>query len=90
VTSTKNGGATELVEQYDVAADSKRRISLRGARWKHYHVKAFANGTFVLEPRVLVAPDQISARTLRMIEKSVANLKKGRASKPIDLSLFQD
>jgi hypothetical protein len=42
----------------------------------------------LLEPRVLVAPEAIPARTLRMLDKSVASLKKGKASAPIDLSAF--
>ena len=78
----------EVVDAFDVAADSKRRISLRGAKWKHYHVKAFANGAFLLEPRVLVSPNEVSKRTLKMVEKSIANLQKGKASAPIDLSRF--
>jgi hypothetical protein len=77
-----------VVENYDVAADAKKRISLRNAKTKYFHVKAFSNGCFLLEPRVLVSPQDISARSLKMLEKSVANLKKGLASAPIDLSAF--
>jgi len=47
-----------------------------------------SNGSFLLEPRVLVAPDKIPARTRKMLESSVASLKRGKASAPIDLSLF--
>lgn len=77
-----------IVEDYDVAADAKKRISLRRARTKYFHVKAFSNGCYLLEPRVLVSPRAISARSLKMLDKSVANLKKGLASSPIDLSAF--
>jgi hypothetical protein len=77
-----------VVEDYDVAADAKRRISLRSAKTKYFHVKALSNGCFYLEPRVLVSPQAISARSLKMLDKSVANLKKGLASAPIDLSAF--
>jgi hypothetical protein len=73
-----------VIEDYDVAADAKRRISLRHAKTKYFHVKAFSNGAYFLEPRVLVPPHMISARTMKMIEQSAANLKKGRASAPID------
>ena len=77
-----------VVEQYDVAADAKKRINLRNAKTKYFHVKALSNGAYVLEPRVLVSPAAISARYLRTLDKSVANLKKGVASAPIDLSAF--
>jgi hypothetical protein len=77
-----------VVEDYDVAADAKKRISLRKAKTKYFHVKALSNGCFYLEPRVLVPPQAISARSLKMLDRSVANLKKGLASAPIDLSAF--
>jgi hypothetical protein len=77
-----------IVEAYDVAADAKKRISLRRARTKYFHVKALSNGCYLLEPRVLVSPRAISARSLKMLDRSVANLKKGLASAPIDLSAF--
>lgn len=77
-----------VVEDYDVAADAKKRISLRGARTKYFHVKAFSNGCYLLEPRVLVPPQAISTRSLKMLDKSVVNLRKGLASTPIDLTAF--
>ena len=77
-----------VLEDYDVAADAKKRISLRRARTKYFHVKALSNGCYWLEPRVLVSPRAISARSLKMLDQSVANLKKGLASAPIDLSAF--
>jgi hypothetical protein len=77
-----------VVEDYDVAADAKKRISLRNAQTKYFHVKALSNGCYVLEPRILVPPHMISVRSLKMLDKSVANLKKGLASPPIDLAAF--
>ncbi len=85
----KKHGPT-VVEQYDVAADAKKRISLRKARTKYFHVKAMSNGSFLLEPRVLVSPQSISARSLKMLDKAAANLKKGLASAPIDLTAFTE
>ena len=79
-----------VVDRYDVAADEKRRISLRGAKTKYFHVKALSDGSYLLEPRVLVPPHAISSRSLKMMEKSVSSLKKGRASTPVDLSAFLD
>jgi hypothetical protein len=37
----------------------------------------------------LVPPEAIPARSLRMLDKSAANLKNGLASAPIDLSAFE-
>ena len=85
---SRSKSSVTIVERYDVAADTKKRINLRNARTKYFHVKALSNGSYLLEPRVLVPPQAISARTLKMLDKSVAHLKKGKASEPIDLSVF--
>jgi hypothetical protein len=77
-----------ILRHYDIAADAKNRISLRGAKAKYFHVKALSNGSYMLEPRVLVSPEAIPARTLKMLDRSVAQLKRGKASAPIDLSSF--
>ena len=69
-----------VVENYDVAADAKKRIGLRNAKTKYFHVKALSNGCFLLEPRVLVSPQAISSRSLKRLDKSVASLKRGLAS----------
>ena len=74
-----------VVRNYDISADAKSRISLRGARTKYFHVTALSNGSFVLEPRVLVAPEAISPRTLKTLKSSAAALRKGKASVPVKL-----
>ena len=84
----KRTSGITVVEHYDVAADAKKRISLRNAKTKYFHVKALSNGCYVLEPRLLVPPGALSARTLKMLDQSVANLKQGTASPPIDLTPF--
>lgn len=84
----ETSGRVSVVQDYDVAADAKNRISLRGAKTKYFHVKALSNGGYILEPRVLVPPEAIPARTLKMLDRSVSALKKGKASAPIDLSAF--
>ena len=86
IASPRNG--ITIVEQYDTSADTKKRISLRGAQAKYFHVKALSNGSYLLEPRVLVPRNAVPARTLKMLEQSVANLKKGKISAPIDLTAF--
>jgi hypothetical protein len=84
--ATKMRPKVTVVDDYHVAADAKKRINLRNAKTKYFHVKALSNGAYLLEPRVLVPPEAISARTMKMIEQSAANLKKGRASAPIDFA----
>ena len=85
---SKTKAGVKIIEDYDIAADAKKRISLRGAKTKYFHVSALSNGAYLLEPRVLVPPRAVSARSLKMLERSLANLKKGLASPPIDLSQF--
>jgi hypothetical protein len=84
----KSRARLTVLEKYDVAADAKKRISLRNAKTKYFHVQALSNGSYLLEPRVLVSPQAISARTLKTLEKSAASLKKGMASPPVDLAPF--
>lgn len=78
----------EVIRHYDAATDSKQRISLRGTKGRHFHVKELSNGCYVLEPQLLVPVQAIPARTLKTLERSLAALKKGKASLPIDLSPF--
>ncbi len=85
----KHKGGLTVLEEYDVAADAKRRISLRRAKAKYFRVRALSNGSFLLEPRELVPPRAVSARVLRMLDQSADNLKKGLASPPVDLTPFQ-
>jgi hypothetical protein len=79
-----------VVEEYDVAADAKRRISLRHSKTKYFRVRSLSDGSFLLEPRVLVPPKAIPARVMKMLDQSAANLKKGVVSPSIDLTPFQD
>jgi hypothetical protein len=77
-----------LVKEYDAHLDMKKRVTLRGAEAEYYAVRMFEDGHIVLEPRVLVPPDMISKRTLKMLDKASTNFKKGKVSKPIDLDRY--
>lgn len=79
---------TELVNEYDAKIDAKRRITLRDSIFEYFHIKQYKDGTIVLEPRVLVEPNALSKKTLKMMDKSIDNFKKGKISKAIDLSDF--
>jgi hypothetical protein len=87
--SKKQKSGPTVVQEYDVAADAKKRISLRSAKAKYYRVRCLSNGSFLLEPRMLVPPQAVSARVLKMLDQSAQNLKKGLASPPIDLTPFR-
>ena len=77
-----------MIILYYVHLDNKKRVTLRGANYKYYQVKEYENGCILLEPREVRAPESISARTLRDMDKAVGNFKQGIASAPIDLSDF--
>lgn len=78
------------VKEYDARIDLKRRVTIRGARYDHYHVTEFAVGRIVLEPRELAVPFEHSRRSLAMMDASMANYKDGKASASVDLSAFAD
>ena len=56
------------VSGYNAKIDVKKRLTLRGATYGHYHVREYKDGRIVLEPRVLVKPFTVSPRTLKVIE----------------------
>lgn len=76
------------VKEYDAKIDIKRRVTLRGARFDHYHVKEYSDGRIELEPRELVEPFELSARTLAAMDEGMARLKAGEAGEAVDLSSF--
>ena len=73
-----------MTNKYEAKLDSKKRITIRSPRTDYYHVIEKNDGTVVLSPRVLLHPDEISKRTLKVIEKSMENFKKGIVSDPVD------
>ena len=78
----------QYVREYDTKIDTKKRITLRGSRYEYYHVVEFPNGKIELSPRELREPFEISRETLRMMDLSMENLKKGITSEPLDLSAY--
>ena len=85
--------AAELLKEYDTTLDSKSRITVRWqskkSLFKNYHVKIYKDGHVVLEPRVLVHPDQISKKTLKMMDMAIDNYAKGNRSEPIDIDAMR-
>ena len=78
----------EAVKNYDVHIDSKKRVTLRGARYQYYNVKEYDNGCIMLEPRELAIPEEVSSRTLSGMDQAIHNFKLGQVSDPVDLSDF--
>lgn len=78
------------IKSYDAKLDVKKRITLRNVRYEYYHVEEYGDGRIVLEPRELTKPFQVSANTLKVMDSSIKNLKKGSVSGPIDLSNYED
>lgn len=68
---------------YDAKMDSKKRVTLRGAKYEYYNVQEMDDGSVLLSPRVLVSPFEISASTLSTMDASMENFKAGKVSKPI-------
>jgi hypothetical protein len=77
-----------IIKEYDAHIDMKKRITLRGAGAEYYAVQMFNDGHIMLEPRVLVPPDTVSKKTLRMLDRAAKNFKKGKVSAPIDLDKY--
>ena len=76
----------EVINNYDVHIDSKKRVTLRGARYQFYNVREYDNGCIMLEPRELAIPKEISSRTLSSMDQAIRNFKLGQVSDPVDLS----
>lgn len=73
------------INSYNSKVDSKKRITLRKARYEFYNVQEYADGKIVLEPRVLVPPFEVSKKTLKMMDKSISNVKRNKVSDPVKL-----
>ena len=78
------------IREYDAKVDSKKRLTLRESPFEYYHVEHYSDGSILLQPRQLVEPLSVSENTLNMMDKSMANVKKGKAGKAIDLSKFEE
>lgn len=78
----------QVVNNYTARTDSKKRITLRKAKYNYYYVKEYANGCLILEPRELIKPKDISEEALKTMDESISNLSKGKVSAPVDLSDF--
>lgn len=75
-------------KEYDARVDSKKRVTIRGAEHGYFRVVHRKDGTILLKPRVLQDAEPVSARTLRMMDEAMKNLRAGKRSKPADLQKY--
>ena len=77
------------LKDYTTHLDSKKRITLRGAKYNYYNVKEYVNGCILLQPQELHTVE-ISSRTLKMMDSAIDNFRLGNVSDPVDLSGFEE
>ena len=78
----------KIHKEYIAKLDTKNRFTVRDSKYAYYHVAELNDGTIVLRPQVLVDPEELSEGTLRMMDKSMKNYKRGVVSKPIDIDKY--
>ena len=78
-----------ILKEYDVKLDDKKRVTLRGTLNSYFNIKIYKTGKIVLSPHILVDPNDIPKSTLKIIDKSAKNMKKGKVSKPVNLSKYK-
>lgn len=81
---------TELIKEYDAKVDNKKRVTIRETIYEYFHIKQYKDGSILLEPRVLVEPFEVSQNTLKMMDSSIKNIKKGKVSKKLNLKEFEE
>ena len=80
--------ATQVTQIYEVKLDEKMRMTVRGTKYRHFIVKAYNNGKYLLEPQILVPPDLLSKKTLKTMDNSIENFKKGKVSKKVNFKKY--
>jgi DNA-binding transcriptional regulator/RsmH inhibitor MraZ len=76
------------LKQYDAQLDKKSRITIKGAKFRNFVVTHDKNGNIVLQPRSTRAAKPlaiISVRTLKMMDRAMANFRHGKVSEAICL-----
>ena len=79
-----------VLKEYDTKLDTKNRLTVRKARYEHFHVIEFDDGHIELRPRVLIDPNILSKNTFGMMDRAIENFKQGKVSVPINLSEFDE
>jgi hypothetical protein len=77
------------LKQYDAELDDRKRITIKGSRFRKFVVTHDRNGYIILQPRTTRPFKRlaiISVRTLAMMDAAMANFRKGKVSKAIELA----
>lgn len=80
----------KVISEYDLKADSKRRVTLRSSEYTYWHAVEFDDGRVMLEPRVLQPPKTISALTLAHMDEAMRQMGTGNVGDEFDLSEVGD
>ncbi len=72
--------------EYIAHVDSKKRVVVRSGAHSVYRVREYPDGHLVFMPCEITPSRKIKQETVRQIERSLANLKRGRVSEAIDIS----
>lgn len=68
----RGGNMQNIVKQYDAKVDSKKRITLRDAKYDYYSVTTYDDGSVSLEPKVLMSSKTVSKE---QVLKAVAAIR---------------
>lgn len=73
--------------EYIAHTDSKKRIVVRSSPPHGYYiVREYSDGHVVFTPCEVTPSPKIKASTLQQIERSIANLKAGKTSEPVNVN----
>ena len=81
---------SEVVREYDLKTDSKRRLTLRSSEYTYYHAREFEDGRILLEPRELRPPETLSRMTLGHMDEAIRRMDAGEVGEEFDLSEVED
>lgn len=79
-----------VIGEYDLKADSKRRVTLRSSEYTYWHAVEFDDGRVMLEPRELRAPETISKRVLAHMDEAMRQMDEGNVGDEFDLNEVED
>ncbi len=78
----------KIKKEYEAKLDNKNRFTVRESNYSYYQVSEFDDGTIVMKPRVLIDPQTLSDNTLKTMDKTIENYKKGKVSKEIKIEKY--
>jgi hypothetical protein len=80
----------EVINEYDLKTDSKRRVTLRSSKYTYYHAREFEDGRILLEPRELRPPATLSRMNLDHMDEAIRRMDAGDVGDEFDLSEVED